>query len=74
MEYLPEYGAQCLTPSEQAHQWISLYVRPGSELYRGMLICFMNKLYFITLNVWGITLSSYHGPLTPSPFLMKGFH
>jgi hypothetical protein len=72
MEYLPEYGAQCLTPGELTHQWISLYVRPGAELYRGMLICFMNELYLITLNVWGITLSCYHGPLTPSPFLTKG--
>ena len=65
MEYLPEYGAQCLTPSELTHQWISLYVRPGAELYRGMLICFVNELYLITLNIWGITQLL---PWTINPF------
>jgi hypothetical protein len=43
MEYLSEYGAQCLTQSELTRQWISLYVRPGADLYRGMLICFTNS-------------------------------
>jgi hypothetical protein len=42
MEYLPEYGAQCLTPSELTRQWMSLYVRPGTDLYRGRLICSVN--------------------------------
>lgn len=40
MEYLTEYGAQCYTQSELTRQWISLYVRPGTDLYRGMLFYF----------------------------------
>ncbi|XP_023703080.1 little elongation complex subunit 2 isoform X2 [Cryptotermes secundus] len=34
LEYQTEYGAQCLTRSELTRQWISLYVRPGADLYR----------------------------------------
>lgn len=34
MEYQTEYGAQCLTRSELTRQWISLFVRPGADLYR----------------------------------------
>ncbi|XP_021932865.1 little elongation complex subunit 2-like isoform X1 [Zootermopsis nevadensis] len=34
MEYLTEYGAQCFTQSELTQQWISLHVRPGTDLYR----------------------------------------
>lgn len=37
MEYLTEYGAQCFTQSELTQQWISLHVRPGTDLYRGVL-------------------------------------
>jgi hypothetical protein len=40
IEYQTEYGAQCLTRSELTRQWISLYVRPGADLYRGMLLYF----------------------------------
>jgi hypothetical protein len=40
MEYLTEYGAQCFTQSELTRQWISLHVRPETDLYRGMSFCF----------------------------------
>jgi hypothetical protein len=40
MEYQTEFGAQCLTRSELTRQWISLYIRPGADLYRGILLDF----------------------------------
>jgi hypothetical protein len=40
MEYQTEFGAQCLTQSELTQQWISLFVRPGADLCRGMLFYF----------------------------------
>jgi hypothetical protein len=36
---MTEFGAQCHTQSELTQQWISLYVRPGTDLCRGMLFC-----------------------------------
>jgi hypothetical protein len=51
MEYQTEYGAQCLTQSELTQQWISLYVRPGADLYRGMLLYFAVVQFFIISHV-----------------------
>jgi hypothetical protein len=58
LEYQTEYGAQCLTQSEMTRQWISLYVRPGADLYRGMLLYFAVTCNFDIISNVSLKLQS----------------